>query len=377
LAFTPHGLVASVLKTALLGGVIAGAAFGLRYAMPGADPAPAPTETPAAPAPAAARYVYQVFDSTSDDLYVASTDAAVTPLLIARIPHAREWGVRASVSPDGSRVAYTVMPTRARRPEADAEAWVASVDGSGAQKLAEGVDLLARPVWQADSTGIVVRRYPKTGDGLLPQRLELALLSGSARLLVKRDGTAGLYPIGFAGDRFFFAELTDRGTEIRSLAGGQEKLGFAVEGVARDWVLSPDGTRMAYLAPVARGAISYRAFTVDLGSSSPTPAEAQSGPGDQLGPAFRPTSDELTVGGPATGHAAALFAASGASLGAVGSPRAVGFDQPLGWSTDGRFLAVRQFDGASADDPGAASDVIVAPNGRRIAVAGSFTGWVK
>ena len=58
----------------------------------------------------------------------------------------------------------------------------------------------------------------------------------------------------------------------------------------------------------------------------------------------------------------------------------MGFDVPAGWSPDGRYLAVRTFQGNSAATPGSSALAVVGPNGFRTTLASrevTFLGWVS
>lgn len=369
----------SKLQIAMLAAVVVVAATGVvlfkRYGPEGGGQQPV-VAGPGVVQAVNARFVYLNFASEADTLFLGSSDASKQAKKIAEIPHAREWGIKASVSPTGQHIAFTVMPPGARRPETDAEAWVVDVAGGGGQLLVKGVDLLSRPVWNSDGTAFTVRRYEKTGDGLLPQRIEIVTLDGDSRVAVRRNQTIGLYPIGFSGDQFFFAELTQQGTEMRVKKGGDEKLLEKVPGIARDWTLSPDGSRLAFLAPAARsGSARYRAFTM-AATVDGSPAEVKTDAGDALGVIFQPGSDDLSVGGPAAGPVAQGVGPDGTLKGALGTGRGKGFDQPVEWSSDGRFLAIREFEGESVDNAGVAQDVVLIPDGTRLAIDGSFIGWV-
>lgn len=387
MAWLSSGILVHAARVLAAGGLAAGAAVAIRNARPGDEPGQAPfpavvTATPAvvdqtARVAPAARYIYRTFSSETDALYVASTDPSVTPRKIADVPHARDWSINATVSPDGRLVAYAVMPPGARRSETDAELWVVGVDGSSPRRLATGIDLLARLTWTPAADAVVVRRYPKLVDGLPPQTLEVVALAGASRTVVSRKATLGLYPIAFAPDgRFYFAELSPGGTDIRSVKAGDDRLEFhASDGIARDWTLSPDGARLAFLAPNAAGA--YRAFTADLGVASPRPAPARRGTGDELGPAWDGATGELTIGGPDTGTSAVVLNAAAVPV----SPQSgAGFDQPIAWSDDGEFLALRRFNGAGVDDPGTSSDQLVTRGGARMSLPAkdsAFVGWVR
>jgi hypothetical protein len=58
-----------------------------------------------------------------------------------------------------------------------------------------------------------------------------------------------------------------------------------------------------------------------------------------------------------------------------------GFDAPLSWSPDGKFLAVTSFQGESLGNPGPARLVFVSPGGQRLPApeGGGIAaiGWVK
>ena len=62
-------------------------------------------------------------------------------------------------------------------------------------------------------------------------------------------------------------------------------------------------------------------------------------------------------------------------------PPELGFDQPLSWSPDGKFLAVASFAGESLGNPGPAHLVFVSPVGQRPAApeGADFEpiGWVE
>jgi hypothetical protein len=69
----------------------------------------------------------------------------------------------------------------------------------------------------------------------------------------------------------------------------------------------------------------------------------------------------------------------GGTPSALAAPRQ-GYDVPAGWSADGEYLAVRSFDGMSAQQPGEETLVIVSREGERVPVVTAtellFLGWV-
>jgi len=178
---------------------------------------------------------------------------------------------------------------------------------------------------------------------------------------------------------FYFVEITPGASELRVLAPDGTAIksaGHLSDDLTRDWTLSPDGTRLAFLAlSVAGERVTSRAMVMDLASGKVTPA-AEAG-GDQFGPAWSPRG-ALSIG------EIAPDAVTPGPARTNGQPTlpgpAAGFDVPAGWSPDGRFLAVRTFQGGSAAAPGSSALAVVGPNGFRKTLASqevTFIGWVS
>jgi hypothetical protein len=209
--------------------------------------------------------------------------------------------------------------------------------------------------------------------------LAIDTASGQERSLV--SSSSALFPAGFSPGEgaFYFVEITPGASELRMLAPdgtAVKSAGHLSDDLTRDWTLSPDGARLAFLAlSVAGERVTSRAMVLDLASGKVTPA-AEAG-GDQFGPAWSPR------GALSIGEIAADAAAPGPAR-TNGQPTlpgpVAGFDVPAGWSPDGRFLAVRTFQGSSAATPGSSALAVVGPNNFRKTLASqevTFIGWVS
>jgi hypothetical protein len=154
--------------------------------------------------------------------------------------------------------------------------------------------------------------------------------------------------------------------------------------IARDYHLSPDSTKLVFLAQeFAEGRIINRAFIADLVGRTvdPLPAEGLMG-GDILRPLWHPGGSSITVGtlpsgaGPAP---VALVPLDGEPPSFLPGPE-IGFDIPLSWAPDGSYLAVASSESSSLVDPGKRLLVLVAPTGHRLIVAEGpdveVVGWV-
>ena len=103
---------------------------------------------------------------------------------------------------------------------------------------------------------------------------------------------------------------------------------------------------------------------------------------EQFGPAWAPSSNALAIGQEAyTAGAAPVLAVSldGRAARSLAAPGR-GFDVPLGWSVDGRYLAARSFSGEGSHAPGDESVVVISRDGERRVVAARaevlYLGWL-
>jgi len=209
---------------------------------------------------------------------------------------------------------------------------------------------------------------------------------------MQADDVLELFPIGYSpdGSSLYFAQIVLSGTHFGAVAaaGGSPRLLVqASDEPARDWHLSPDGTRVAYLArQPTDDRIGIRAFVADLvEGAEPRPlsdfSEALEA-GDHFNPVWHSDGERITVGRtPADGaSAAALVSLEGGELGEVTPGPDQGFDVPAGWSPEGDYLAVRSFEGSSAAQPGREHLVIIElGKGRQTVVDRGnleFIGWL-
>ena len=352
--------------------------------------APTASGTPAAGGPA---LLYREFGSGADTLWLAPAASPTDRKSMAQIDHAPDWGISASLSPDGNLVAYLVLANGSQDPDREAEAWVLDVHSGQKRHLADGFDLRTRPVWSADSDAIVVgRNGPQADTGGEVSLVGVDVANGGETVLGTEPNVLGLFPIGYSpapevGGALVFARITLGGTDFGWL-GAETPPVHASDESARDYHLSPDGTRVAYLARQRTdGRIAMRAFVAEL-SPTATPKALSTlasvlDAGDHFNPVWR-DDDSVTVGRtPAAGEssaAALLVPLEEGTVEEVGPGPEQGFDVPVAWSSDGRYLAVRSFEGSSAAQPGRERLTIIEEGSGRNAVGeqGSleFIGWL-
>ena len=328
------------------------------------------------------------FGMVQDTLWSVSARDPQHRQPLARVPHAPGYGINAALSPDGRSVAYTALPPDLANPSADspAELWLLDLSTGDARVLAADADLLVAPVWAPDGRSLVFRRSYPAENAAGAFELVRATLDGGQAVLARAD--AALFPVGFTPDgALLYTQVSPVGTDLGRAAGGSpaEALSHLSDDFTRDWRLSPDSRRLAFLAPrpSAEGMVP-RAMVADLsegaGRLSVHIREADGGPAIDLGPAWHPGGD-LTLGrlSPGRERSGAVRLDDEGSRALPGPER--GFDVPIAWSPDGRLLAVRNFEGSSAVDPGRARlELVKEDGGRRPVNLGgdvAVVGWLE
>jgi hypothetical protein len=134
--------------------------------------------------------------------------------------------------------------------------------------------------------------------------------------------------------------------------------------ITRDWRLAPDGSAIAFIEADLAGGLRYRQRVVSFAGDS----VAQSIPvgGQQLGVAWHPVASVPTFGNEPP-----------APTGDARAQRAPGFDLPIEFSGDGRYLAVEAWSGTSFAEPGSKRIAVVGERSRAVMPVQAVLGWVS
>jgi Tol biopolymer transport system component len=298
----------------------------------------------------------------------------------------------ATLSPDGSLVAYLVLTAGSQDPDREAQAWVLDVRSGEKRHLADGFDLRTRPVWSPGSDAIVLgRNGPQADTGREISLVGVDVTDGGENVLRTEPNVLGLFPIGYSlapavGGALVYARYGLSGTDLGWLAAETPSVHVTNES-PRDWHISPDGARVAFLARQRTdGRIAARAFVTELSAASQAVLVLAAVPDavDHFNPVWR-EDGTVTVGRtPAEGEASAaavLVSLEGGTVEDVEPGPEQGFDVPVAWSADGRYLVVRSFEGTSAAEPGREQLTIIDEGSERKAVGEQgnleFIGWLS
>src|SRR5919106_686222 len=193
------------------------------------------------------RIAYFEFGLRADTLWLADPFNPEQRESVLSVPHAPEFGLVPSVSPDGRMLAFTALAPRTRAPSAAAPAglWLAELAGGQPRLLASGVDLQVKPVWSSAGDSVVYRKT--TGDGYA---ISLLPIDGANERVLAKSSEA-LLPVAARDGRVYYVALGDGGSTFHSvdLTNGSISAPLQLsDGLTRDWTLSPDGRRLAFLA---------------------------------------------------------------------------------------------------------------------------------
>jgi hypothetical protein len=291
----------------------------------------------------------------------------------ATVPHRQDWGVRASVAPDGKTLVYAAMGKDARDASTEADLWALPVNGRNPRRLATGIDLRSGLVWTPDSTWVSYERQ----SGADSQLRRANVSAAGDQLIARSTPDSRWYLMGYQPDvgTPLLAHLSAAGTEVVTQPIGAAATGRSqvATGPSRDFTVSPEGRPALLLLTSENGHNVYRAVARGTDGSF---TRLTDGGVEDTGIAWDPRTQEPSIGVVPSTAGGPVPAAPGAHT----VVPAAGFDVPLAWSPDASYLAVRHFSGGTTDQPGGETLDLVRTDNTRSVVIGSvapeFAGWM-
>lgn len=324
---------------------------------------------PEAPDPTSFRSVaYSVPGHQEDAIFVRSLDPGGEPRQVATFKHVFALHARGVASPQGDRLAVLSVP--------DLSLWarLSIVDlEKGVQHPAfePEFEYLSQLAWSPDGDRITGVRYsrPDSAGRVVADVLETDVRTGLSSVVARFDNAIEVAPVGYSvdGQSLYIAVVDQAGSNLwAERAGKLAKVGQMSTGRTRDWSLSRDGARLAFIDVRTGKERVYVGRTMLIATGAVTDASAA---GDQLGIAWAPASEVADFGGP------------GGSVRLALEPPESAYVIPVQWSPDGLILAarvvVRDPDG---EDAPPSESIELATSDSRIRLsegAGSwFFGWV-
>lgn len=344
------------LAVVALAGALAGVAALSLLAQNGGPP-----QTAFARAPSGQYAVLAKNTGEATVVTVLGTATNAAAMEIATVAHLPGTSLRGAVSPSGRHVAL-ITPDTIVLGRPVASLLTLDLETGQIRRLAEGLEPLQNALWTPDSTAVVVtyRSWTATGDPLTSVvRIEM---DGTGTVLETHEGATIVAPVGFDTlGQLLAVRIDERGSTLT-------RDGVAVRWlsthITRDWALSPDGTRLAFVEANTWQGLRYLPRVVWIEGGGGVSAASASGQ-QALGAAWAPS-----------GHSPQFGNEPHTPSGSVSAQSGTGFDVPLAYSRDGSSLAVQHWSGSSFADPGTPQLQVVSITGRQpLSGFSRFFGW--
>ncbi|MBA4179284.1 MAG: hypothetical protein C0506_01720 [Anaerolinea sp.] len=347
------------------------AAVVVAWAVFTASPVSNDTAYPAVPVVNAAEVRSVAYISPGDQadrLFVRRIDDEGPGSLVATFPGPFNIHARGLASPLGDSVAVlSVSPSTLPF----AKLTVVELPSGATRESSEAFDYLSPIAWSGDGTRFAARRSRPLDDAGRAAITVYEVLAGSAVTREVADFASAfeVAPVGYSmdGERLFIVVVDQAGSALWvERAGRVQRLATLSPGRTRDWSLSPDGARLAFIDILGAGERTYAGRSLVIATGGLVNEVAA---GNQLGAAWFPGSHVPQFGGP------------GGSVQLSDQPPGAAYIIPVQWSPDGSTLVATIYS-ASSDREGSPllSIELVTPE-RRTRLSSeegaAFLGWVR
>lgn len=325
---------------------------------------------PSVPAASVRSVAYTASEASWDHLYVRSIDGG-NPRVIASfpIPYGFEaFRARGAASPLGNQVAVvSVADPMASR----GHLTLVRLPSGARTEVDASIDSQGPLVWSADGTHLATTHTTSDSDA---SRVDVAIvqidaLSGAATVSAEFDNVFQAVPVGYSidRDRLLVVVIDQSGSSLYAVraGGAYQRLASLAPGRTRDWSLSPDGSRLAYVEFTATGERGYAGRTLIVATGSVIASEAT---GNQYGATWRPGSAVPDFGGP------------GGTI-RLSDPSAAGqYVFPSSWAPDGSAMVATIYSAGTdrGASPSESLELVTSTSRERLAdqPGARFFGWV-
>jgi len=307
-----------------------------------------------------------------DDLVVQPASPGKAGVVVASFPYDgfSTFHARGAASPLGSSVATLWLP----RGSAKAQLAITELSTRHTRQIEGSFDYFSPIAWDSRATRFAAVSTVETPNGRETTVFEVEVASGRATAVAQFSAAFDVAPVGYSfdGTSLLIVLVDQRGSTLLAERAGKIELVSEVSpGRTRDWSLSPDGARLAFVDILGAGSRTFvgRTLTLATGATTTLPAER-----NQVGVRWAPGSPVPTFGGP------------GGSLELSDPTQEAAYIVPGGWAPDGGSLVATVYSEGSDKRarPATAIELITlaranAPSTRvsiSTAPGASFLGWV-
>ncbi|PFG74429.1 hypothetical protein A9A59_1656 [Tepidiforma thermophila] len=299
----------------------------------------------------------------ADHLRVRALAQGAPARIIATFPYTfTGLHARGAASPAGDRIA--VLAVDGTRGSA---ATLSLVELDGTVRVADGgFDYLSSLAWARDGSKFAVTATAEPGAVRVievdPSTLRLSELA-------RFTGAFQVVPLGYSldGGRLYIVVVDQSGSSLWMARGGvTERVAELSPGRTRDWALSPDGSRVAFVDILSASSRTYigKTLTIATGAVTALPSGR-----NQVGAAWQPGNPLPVFGGP------------GGSLQLEDPNPSAAWVIPHAYAPLGDYVVISTV--GAGTDPSSRPEAalwIASPESRELLTdvpAASFVGWVR
>ena len=310
--------------------------------------------------------VYSVFHDQFDKIYLSSPGRTNQPQLLAQIGRLTSHSIRPADGVLKNKIAYIAIPTKSKKLTKIGTLWTLNLTTGQRTSLATDADPTNPPKWLDGGDTLLYKRVKVNQQELitinLKSRIKEIIFSENFGEPHYKANFGGIYPVGQDADNnIIFARLTSNGTDVLAVSrtsGETTDLFHASNEFARDFSLSPSKTQLSYLIAVEKfEQLNYQTAIYDLSNQNLLTYTSDSH--EQFSPQWIPNTNLLSIGQinmeSQSGAIVLLSKTSAETL----PPPSRGFDVPISWSANGRYLTIKNYSGLSGLQPGISSLLII------------------
>jgi len=307
---------------------------------------------------------YSVPGPEGDNVYIRAAGPDATPGLLKTFPSVLGLHARGSASPNADTLAVLSV---SNYPGTFARMTLLNTLDSTWRPVEAEFEYLSALAWKHDGLSVAGVRYSASDDAgrVTASIVEVDARNAAAAVIVRFDNVLEAAPAGYSldGARLYVAVIDQAGSSLWSVRNAKaQRVGTLSAGRTRDWALSPDGARLAYVDIRPDGERTYVGWTMLIATGAVTETPAK---GDQIGVAWPPGSEVADFGGP--GGSVQLTQASEGSAYVI----------PVRWSPDGSMLVARVASPVGGDSGIGPSEAIeLTSSASRVLLADVPGAWV-
>ena len=303
-----------------------------------------------------------------DALYVRQLGADAPGEMVAWFPSSYGLHALGMSSPGGDSVAVlTVSPSTSPL----AQLRLVSLPRGSTIEVPGAFDYLSSVAWSRDGGHLAVSRSTTADEAgrVSAAVFEVASATAMVNKVAVFENVYQVSPVGYSidGSRLFIVVIDQSGSSLWSERDGRvQRVATLSPGATRDWSLSPDGARLAFVDILGVGERSYAGRSLVIATGGIVDARAD---GNQVGAAWLPGSQSPLFGGP------------GGSVQLSGAPDSAAYVVPAQWSPDGSTLVATIYSASGGEQTAPSRSIELVTPDRRVILSdqdgSSFLGWVR